>query len=173
MKAVAHSLNDSQMKLPDSLNIQYFTCGRSCVRCLSLSVCFRPRRSSSAFLFWMIDRRSWTWKTNRISGGVSEIFQCPSFSVCLSVGCKLALEIPPPRLHLSLTLSSCLSLSLCCLCSTFLCMSTRLRIVLSLSIAETGSLARSRSISMASLSAGLQSAFTTGDGKLEVYKKCT
>lgn len=97
-------------------------------------------------------------------GGVSEIFQCSS--VYLSVGCKLVSEISTPRrLHLSLTLSSCLSRSLCCLCSTFLCMSTRLRIVLSLSIAETGSLARSRSISMASLSAGLRSTFTTGDGR--------
>lgn len=73
----------------------------------------------------------------------------------------------PPKMLLSLTLSSCLSLSLCCFCSTFLCMSTRLRIVLSLSIAETGSLA----ISVDSLSAGLQSTFSTGNSRLTALLK--
>lgn len=72
---------------------------------------------------------------------------------------------------LSLTLSSCLSRSLCCLCSTFLCMSTRLRIVLSLSIADTGSVACSLSISVDSLSAGLQSNFTTGNSRLVALTK--
>lgn len=66
LKQVTVTVNGESTKARwnPSLNMRCFTCGRSCVRCLSLSVCFRPSRSSSAFLFWMIDRRSWTWKIN-------------------------------------------------------------------------------------------------------------
>lgn len=151
-----------------SLNVQYFTCGRLCVRCLSLSVCFRPSRSSSAFLFCMIDRRSWTWQTNsvRLTPPLSLTHDdLNSFSAPLSTFTRWIGGRNTYCVLLSLTLSSCLSLSLFCLRSTFLCMSTRLRIVLSLSIADT-SLACSLCITVDSLSAGLQSAFTTGNNVL-------
>lgn len=137
--------------IPTICNV--YTCGRSWVRCLSLSVCFRPRRSSSAFLLCMIDRRSWTWKTN---------CQCDPLST-LSRGISAS---NPDSVHLFLTFSSCLSRSLCCLCSTFLCMSTRLRIVVSLSTADIGSLSCSLSVRVDSLSTGQQSTFKTGNSTL-------
>lgn len=63
-----HGVSDENINVTSNICTlpQYYTCGRSCVRCLSLSLCFRPRRSSSAFLFCTIDRRSWTWRTNSV-----------------------------------------------------------------------------------------------------------